>query len=68
MSPGSSARLGVVFLLGGFVLLSVLDGGVAHVFGVLALLAAAGLAFGAMTPGDLPEGDHQPAAMRSHMS
>ena len=54
-SAGSSARLAAVCLLAGFVLLTVVDGGIAHMFGVLALLAAAALAFAAVAPGDLLE-------------
>jgi cytochrome bd ubiquinol oxidase subunit II len=49
------ARLALVCLLAGFLLLTVLDEGVAHVFGVIALFAAAVLAFRAVAPADLPE-------------
>jgi cytochrome bd ubiquinol oxidase subunit II len=60
VSRGSFARLAVACLLAGFVLLTVVEAGVAHVFGVLALLAAAVLAFGAVSPADLPDSDTRP--------
>ncbi len=47
-------RPGAICLLAGFVLLTLLDSPTAHVFGVLALLAAALLAFAAAVP-DEPE-------------
>jgi len=49
------ARLALACLVAGFVLLTVLDQGVAHVFGVIALVAAAALAFFAVGPTDLPD-------------
>jgi cytochrome d ubiquinol oxidase subunit II len=55
MHPRRFARLALACLLAGFVLLTVIDTGIAHLFGVLALLAAAGLAFAATTPADLRE-------------
>jgi cytochrome d ubiquinol oxidase subunit II len=54
-SPGAAvnpARLAAVCLLAGFVLLTLIDSGIAHIFGVLALLAAAALAFAAVTADD----------------
>ena len=51
----SYGRPAVVCLLVGFVLLTLLDGALPHAFGVLALLAAAALAFAAMASGDLLE-------------
>jgi cytochrome d ubiquinol oxidase subunit II len=54
------ARLALVCLLAGFVLLTVLDQGVAHVFGVIALVAAAVLAFRAVGPTDLPDSPASP--------
>jgi cytochrome d ubiquinol oxidase subunit II len=48
-------RLALACLLAGFVLLTVLEQGAAHVFGVIALVAAAVLAFRAVGPTDLPE-------------
>jgi cytochrome d ubiquinol oxidase subunit II len=45
----------LVCLLAGVVLLTGLDAGVAHVFGVLALLAAGLLGFAAVTPGELAD-------------
>ncbi len=50
---GNAARLALACLLAGVVLLTVVDAGAAHVFGVLALLAAAVLAFRAVAPADL---------------
>ena len=58
------ARLALVCLLAGFVLLTVLDQGVAHLFGVLALIAAGVLAFFAVGPTDLPDSPVSPP--RSH--
>jgi cytochrome bd ubiquinol oxidase subunit II len=49
------ARLAVACALAGFVLLSVVENGTAHVFGVLTLLTAAALAFRAVGPADLPD-------------
>ena len=49
-SAGRYARAAAICLLAGFVLLTLLDNGTAHVFGVLALLSAALLAFAAMAP------------------
>jgi cytochrome d ubiquinol oxidase subunit II len=57
---GASARLAVACLFAGFVLLTVVEAGIAHVFGVLALLAAAVLAFGAVAPADLSDSDTRP--------
>jgi cytochrome d ubiquinol oxidase subunit II len=50
-----SARLALACLVAGFLLLTVLDNGVAHGFGVVALLAAATLTFRAVGPADLEE-------------
>jgi cytochrome d ubiquinol oxidase subunit II len=58
------ARLALLCLLAGFVLLTVLDQGVAHVFGVIALVAAAVLAFRAVGPTDLADSRVSPP--RSH--
>jgi cytochrome bd ubiquinol oxidase subunit II len=58
------ARLALVCLLAGFVLLTVLDQGAAHVFGVITLIAAAVLAFWAVEPTDLPDSPASPP--RSH--
>jgi cytochrome d ubiquinol oxidase subunit II len=60
MHLGNPGRLALACLLAGFVLLTVIDAGIAHVFGVLALFAAAGLAFAATRPADLDEYAHQP--------
>ncbi len=60
VSRGSFARLAVACLLAGFVLLTVIDGALAHLFGVLALLAAAVLTFGAVAPAELPDSDTPP--------
>jgi hypothetical protein len=54
------ARLALACLLAGVVLLTVLDQGVAHVFGVIALVAAAVLAFWAVGPTDLPDSPVSP--------
>ena len=50
-----SARLALTCLVTGFLLLTVLENGVAHGFGVVALLAAATLAFRAVGPADLDD-------------
>jgi cytochrome d ubiquinol oxidase subunit II len=57
---GNSARPAAICLLAGFVLLTLLDNVTAHVFGVLALLAAALLAFAATAPDELPEPQPSP--------
>ena len=44
-AAGGYARLALACVLAGYVLLAVVEDGAAHVFGVLALLAAAALAF-----------------------
>jgi cytochrome bd ubiquinol oxidase subunit II len=49
------AWLALACLLAGFVLLTLRDEGVAHVLGVIALIAAAALAFWAMSPADVPD-------------
>jgi cytochrome bd ubiquinol oxidase subunit II len=59
-SAGNSARPAAICLLAGFVLLTLLDNATAHVFGVLALLAAALLAFAATAPDELPEPETSP--------
>jgi cytochrome bd ubiquinol oxidase subunit II len=52
---GATARLALACVVAGVLLLTVLDAGAAHVFGVLALLAAAVLAFAAVTPDELAD-------------
>jgi cytochrome bd ubiquinol oxidase subunit II len=53
-SPGvGSARLALIAVLAGFLLLTVLENGVAHGLGVVALLTAAVLTFRAVGPADL---------------
>jgi cytochrome d ubiquinol oxidase subunit II len=59
-SAGKSAPLAGICLLAGFVFLTLLDDATAHVFGVLALLAAALLAFAAAAPDDLHESQTRP--------
>ncbi len=54
-SAGRYAPPAAVCLLTGFVLLTLLDNAAAHVFGVLALLAAALLAFAATAPDEDPD-------------
>jgi cytochrome bd ubiquinol oxidase subunit II len=49
------ARIALACALAGFMLLTVLEDRTAHIFGVLALLAAAALAFRAVDPADLPD-------------
>ncbi|MGH8862552.1 MAG: cytochrome d ubiquinol oxidase subunit II [Jatrophihabitantaceae bacterium] len=56
--PRHAARGATACAAAGFVLLTVLDNAVAHVFGVLALLAAATLTFVAVRPDDLSEATH----------
>ena len=54
-AAGGYARLALACALAGFVLLSVVENGTAHVFGVLTLLTAAALAFRAVGPADMPD-------------
>ena len=58
--PGTPRAWPVSVLLAGLVLLNLLDNAAAHVFGVLALLAAAVLAFAAAAPDDLLDSQTQP--------
>jgi cytochrome d ubiquinol oxidase subunit II len=61
-NPRRSARLAGGCLVAGVILLTLADTGVAHVFGVLALLAAAVLSFAAVTPDELADDrDPRPA-------
>jgi cytochrome d ubiquinol oxidase subunit II len=60
----ATGRLAGGCLLAGVVLLTIADAGVAHAFGVLALLSAAVLGFAAVTPGDLTEDGHPRPATR----
>ena len=59
-STRNSARLAGMCLLAGLVLLTLLDNATAHVFGVLALLATAVLAFAAVAPDDLLDSQTRP--------
>jgi cytochrome d ubiquinol oxidase subunit II len=59
-----SARRAAMCLLGGFVLLTLLDNAIAHVFGVLAFVAAALQAFAATAPDEVA--DLQPSPTKSN--
>jgi cytochrome d ubiquinol oxidase subunit II len=61
-SAGHYARPAAICLLAGFVLLTLLENATAHVFGVLALLATALLAFAATAPDERAEPTHRSIA------
>jgi cytochrome d ubiquinol oxidase subunit II len=54
-AAGGYARLALACAIAGFLLLTVVEDGAAHVFGVLTLLVGAALAFRAVGPADLPD-------------
>jgi cytochrome d ubiquinol oxidase subunit II len=62
------ARLALACALAGFVLLSVVEDGTAHVFGVLALIAATALMFRAVGPADLPNDAAKPTTNTSRIT
>jgi cytochrome d ubiquinol oxidase subunit II len=64
-AAGRYARVALACALAGFMLLTVLENGTSHVFGVLALLAAAALAFRAVGPSDLPQEPPGPPRTRA---